>query len=275
MNAKWARLGWLVALAGLIAGGGWLAVRPGAGGRAAPPPANEDADPRPEIVGEPLPPAAHLRVVAARQPGAGAALLDPAAAGWEAARPTAVLLNRTPRIYRTEPVRERPVPALEVRAVRGGGALWLRLRWDDATRNAPQAPGRKKGEGGDPAVLYKRPTAHPAGFADAAAVMFPSRWQGPSFPSLQMGDGKNPVRLFYWNASRGGEEMTAEGRATPAPTGKTFAHRAAHAGGRWALAARLPELPDGYPVAFAVWDGEHQDRDGLKFFSIWYVLTSK
>jgi hypothetical protein len=28
-------------------------------------------------------------------------------------------------------------------------------------------------------------------------------------------------------------------------------------------------------VAFAVWDGQYGDRDGLKFFSVWYVLTSQ
>ena len=83
------------------------------------------------------------------------------------------------------------------------------------------------------------------------------------------------MRLFYWNASRGAEEMSATGRATPKPTGRTFAHRAEYADGKWALTAALPDQADGTPVAFAVWDGAHNDRDGLKFFSVWYVLTGK
>jgi hypothetical protein len=37
----------------------------------------------------------------------------------------------------------------------------------------------------------------------------------------------------------------------------------------------VPNQREGYPVAFAVWDGQYGDRDGLKFFSVWYVLTSQ
>jgi hypothetical protein len=37
----------------------------------------------------------------------------------------------------------------------------------------------------------------------------------------------------------------------------------------------LPDQADGTPTAFAVWDGATDDRDGLKFFSIWYVLAAK
>jgi hypothetical protein len=35
----------------------------------------------------------------------------------------------------------------------------------------------------------------------------------------------------------------------------------------------LPDRPQGCPVAFAVWNGATGDRDGLKYFSIWYVLS--
>ena len=42
---------------------------------------------------------------------------------------------------------------------------------------------------------------------------------------------------------------------------------------RWRLTLELPDQPDGVPVAFALWDGASGDRDGLKFFSIWYVLV--
>jgi hypothetical protein len=37
----------------------------------------------------------------------------------------------------------------------------------------------------------------------------------------------------------------------------------------------IPNPRDSYPIAFAIWDGQLGDRDGLKFFSIWYVLTWK
>jgi hypothetical protein len=32
----------------------------------------------------------------------------------------------------------------------------------------------------------------------------------------------------------------------------------------------LPELPVGTPLAVAIWNGSQQDRDGRKYFSVWY-----
>jgi hypothetical protein len=223
----------------------------------------------------PLPPPARLRIHAGQTRDEGPALLDVAGPAWDKAKPTRILLNRTPRIYQTEPVRQRTAPGLEVRALRTGDKLCLRLRWDDATKNAPVAPPRKAGAGDDAGTLYKRPTGETAAFADAAAVMVPEKWTGPAFPALLMGDKTNPVRLFYWNASRGAEEMTASGRATPKPVDRPVAHSARHAEGQWALVLELPDQPAGSPLAFAVWDGEAGDRDGSKFFSIWYVLDKE
>jgi hypothetical protein len=218
------------------------------------------------------PAAARLRVRAAEHPGEPAQVRDPAAAAWDRAAPTRVLLNRTPRIYQTE---KRPAgrpPLLEVRALRCSERLVLRLVWDDATKDAPQAPPRKRGEGGTPDHLYKRPTGQTTAFADAAAVMLPRRRPAGGFPSLVMGDGKEPVQLYYWNASRGAEQLTAAGRARVERTGKTFPCRADYRSGKWAVTLELPATPAGYPLAFALWDGHSGDRDGLKFFSVWYVL---
>lgn len=219
-----------------------------------------------------LPPAAKMKVRLGDAKGDAAALLDPSAKGWDAAEPTRVGLNRTPRVYQTEKPRLEKVPALEVRAVRAGEAILFRLAWDDATKNAPAAPPKRTGEGGDPSKLYKRPTAHPAAFADAAAVMVPDAWKGGAFPSLAMGEGKAPVRLYYWNASRGADQLTGSGRARVESAGKTIRHQAKYADRRWALTLELPALAAGTPVAFAVWDGEVADRDGMKCFSAWYVV---
>jgi DMSO reductase family type II enzyme heme b subunit len=265
---------WLLAVAlacgGILLARAWPVSR--AGLNQTPEPATPAAE-KEQAPGRVLPPAARLRVRVAEHVGDGKQLLDPDGPAWEKAVPTKVLLSRTPRIYRTEPVRDLRAPDLEVRSLRSGGKLYLRLRWDDTTENAPKAPPRKTGKGGVAEQLYKRPTGETRAFADAAAVMFPERWTGPSFPSLLMGDRHAPARLFYWNASRGAEELTASGRATPAPTGKTFAHRGRYAGGRWTLVMGLPDRAEGWPLAFAVWDGETGDRDGLKYFSIWYVLS--
>jgi complex iron-sulfur molybdoenzyme family reductase subunit gamma len=214
-----------------------------------------------------------LRIRVGDSEARGDALLDPAAADWQRAAPTAVLLSRTPRIYQTEPMQDRSIPGCQVRARRASGKLYVRLQWDDATRNAPAAPPARTGEGGDPKQLYKRPTGETASFADAAAVMIPEQWTGPAFPSLLMGDKHTPARLYYWSASRGTQMLSASGRATPQPTGVSFPHCARHAEGQWTVTMEIPDPADGYPVAFAIWDGEFGDRDGVKFFSIWYVLT--
>jgi hypothetical protein len=183
------------------------------------------------------------------------------------------LLSRTPRIYQTESPEQPPLPAAEVRAIRVGSELVVRLRWNDATRDAPEAPPAKTGEGGDPAQLYKRPTAETSTFADAAAVMVPAKWTGPGFPSLVMGDQHAPAVLYYWNATRGAEVLEASGRATTNRTGTSVSYQAQNADGHWSVTLALPAPPDGWPMAFALWDGHAGDRDGLKVFSVWYVLT--
>jgi len=216
-----------------------------------------------------LPPAARLRILVGESKAPARKLLDPAFTGWQKAKPAAIVLSRTPRIYQTEPATNRAAPACEVRALRAAGKLYLRMKWEDATKNAPRAaPAIRTGAKQE----VRRPTGHTSAFADAAAVMVPTNWQGPSFPSLLMGDKKIPARLYYWNASYGAEELTASGRATPQRTGKSFPHRARHDGKKWLLTLALPDLPKGYPVAFAFWDGQFGDRDGLKFFSVWYVV---
>jgi hypothetical protein len=200
------------------------------------------------------------------------ALLDPQAKGWEAAAATRVLLSRTPRVYQTEKLTGGPPPRLEVRAALAGERAVFRLVWSDATKNAPEAPPKRTGEGGDPARLYKRPTGQTAAFADAAAVMVPQSWGGGAFPSLVMGDKKGPVRLYYWSATRGGAELTASGRAHVEATRGAFRHQARHQAGQWALTLEVPRPPAGSPVAFAVWDGAAGDLAGMKFVSVWFVL---
>jgi hypothetical protein len=216
-------------------------------------------------------PAAKLRIRLGKFDGKPDELLDPAAKGWQAAPVTRVLLNRTPRVYQTEKPRPARPALVEVRAMRAGGKVVFRLEWEDATRDAPEAPPRRKGDGGE-GKPHKRPTGRTNSFADAAAVMVPKTYRGGEFPSLVMGDSHAPVRLYYWNASRGAEVLKASGRARVEPTGKALRHKARHANGRWTLTLEAPDIPTPSPAAFAIWDGSGGDRNGLKMFSIWYVL---
>jgi hypothetical protein len=230
-------------------------------------------NPPPENV---LPPAANLKIHLAQVSEVPEVLLDPAADIWQRAEETTVLLSRTPRVYQTEqPAWQRPTPELNARATRSNDQLYVHLSWTDATCNAPQAPPVKAGvEGGDPAVLYKQPTGATGAFSDAVAVMVPDQWNGPTYPSLMMGDEHQPMSIYYWSASRGAALLSASGRTTPqAVPGITVEHRAEFVEGRWSVTMRLPNQPESYPLAFAVWDGEHGDRDGLKYFSVWYVLN--
>lgn len=222
-----------------------------------------------------LQPPADMRIVISTSETEVKALLNPRDAVWNQSKPTKVLLNRTPRVYQTESNQLRKPPTLEVRAWRTAGKLYIRLQWEDPTENKPVAPQKKSGEGGSAAQLYKQPTGETSTFADAAAVMVPEKWGGGGFPSVVMGDQTTPSNIFYWNASRGTQVLRSSGRATQKPTGDTFNHQANYLEGKWILVDELPDQPDGTPMAFAIWDGQFQDRDGLKFFSVWYVLGSK
>jgi dimethylsulfide dehydrogenase subunit gamma/complex iron-sulfur molybdoenzyme family reductase subunit gamma len=203
-----------------------------------------------------LPPAERLRIAVGDHRGSAAPVLADEPAVWAGVPPTRVLLNRTPRLFQTEPPTAAAPPILQVGGLRAEGNLYLRLEWPDATRDAS----RSRGTG--------------TAFSDAAAVMVPHEWKGGPFPSLQMGDKQNPVHLYYWSAATGAEEMTATGRTTPAPTGKKVRHQTRHGDGKWVLVVEMPDPIEGWPVAFAVWDGHNQDRDGRKAFSLWHALMS-
>lgn len=221
-----------------------------------------------------LPPASRMTIRLGTATGAANPQLDPGAKFWESAIRTRVLLNRSPRIYQTEKPSANPPPKLEVCSGQTESGILVRLDWNDATRNAPEAPKKQAGEAGVPGQLYKRPTGSTSAFADAAAVMVPTVWptSDGQFPSLVMGDARQPVRVYFWNASRGAEQLSAEGRAKVEATGKAVRAQARHTNGRWTVILELPRLPEKCPVAFAIWDGETGDRDGIKFFSLWYVL---
>ncbi len=220
----------------------------------------------------PIVAAEKLRVRLANFAGDPGDLLDPKAGPWQTAQTTHVLLNRTPRVYQTEKVRPALPMTLAVQALRTADHLVFRLNWKDATRNAPTAPPRWPGREGVPARLNKQPTGQTNAFADAVAIMVPESYPGGDFPALVMGDKHQSVRIAYWNASRGASQLSASGRTHVESSGKTFRHQAHHADGEWTVTLELPGQATPSPIAFAVWDGEQADRDGLKLFSIWYVL---
>jgi len=92
------------------------------------------------------------------------------------------------------------------------------------------------------------------------------------WPSLQMGDTGQPVSIYFWNAARGAARMQAEGRGTTTRTGESFPAEALYKNGSWHVAMELQDVPTGMPLAFAIWNGSQQDRDGRKYFTPWLKL---
>jgi hypothetical protein len=216
-----------------------------------------------------------LRLAVVDLPGAATEAIDPLAPLWDEIPATSLLLSRTPRLYQTEPTDQPAPPSAEARTVRASSSIVVRVSWEDSSPDAPRAPEARQGTAGVPDLLYKRPTGSTSAFSDAAAIQLPEDWTGPAFPSLVMGDEKSAALLYHWTASRGAEVVRANGRATTTRLDRSFTAKAVHDEGRWSVTFELPapRIETGYPVAFAIWDGQHDDRAGQKFFSVWYVLA--
>jgi len=217
------------------------------------------------------PATAGLALTVSASPVNADALMDPGAAAWQEIQARRIALSRTPRLFETEPPSELEIPEVDVQTARAGGKLMVRLSWRDTTEDTAKiaaAPGTPA-EG----RFLKEPTDATDRFFDAAAIMFPAGGKsGSAAPSLQMGDARDPVTIYYWNAARGPMMMEAQGRETTRRTGQSFPAQAVHASGSWSVSFQLPDLPTGTPVAFAVWNGSQQDRDGRKYFSVWHWL---
>ena len=216
-------------------------------------------------------PPANLSLRVAASPLAPDALLDPEAPAWAQVAARTVALNRTPPLYDTDPPAAMEIPQVEVRVARAGGKLLVHLAWRDSTQDVaalaplPQTPPEQRER--------KEQTVAPERFYDAAAVMFPAHPSGGALsPSLQMGDPQQSVTIYYWNAARGAMLMEAQGRGTTRRTGQGFPARGVYRAGVWRVTLELPDLPAGVPLAFAVWNGSQQDRDGRKYFSVWHWL---
>lgn len=158
------------------------------------------------------------------------------------------------------------VPAtqkLTAQAVRAGDRLYVKLAWSDRTAN----------------TAIKDTTQ----FVDGAAVQFPVN--GKALTTPFMGDVDNPVNVWHWSANGHTENLVAKGFGTGTKVHSEGLQSAAVRTDRgWAvvLTRSLKVNPDEgaslpgkgtIPVAFAAWDGENQERDGLKAVTLeWWQL---
>lgn len=207
----------------------------------------------------------------ATSPARVEALLDPMLAEWSKITSQRIALNRTPRLYDTEALSELELAFVDIRLARMEGKLVVQMVWRDPTQDTaeiaklPSAPTE-----GRP---HKELTETTDRFFDSAAVMHPVRLpDNDVWPSLQMGNAGDPVSIYFWNAARGAARMQAEGRGTTKRTGESFPAQATYRDGSWHVTMELQDVPAGMPLAFAIWNGSQQDRDGRKYFTTWLKL---
>lgn len=196
---------------------------------------------------------------------------DPTDEVWKRVPEHLVQLQLAPAVHQSVALRQNenldtgPVP-LHVGVISDGHKIYFRLRWKDNTRNATNLVGT---------------------YRDAAAVRFPRR---KDTTSVMMGGAETPVDIWFWKADTNSvESLTAKGPGTVAPSsGPTtrghgvYQERRNSEGGQWLVAFSrdvegneervLTAQSGSVPVAFAVWHGDKEQRDGHKYVSDWIEL---
>src|SRR2546427_183044 len=135
------------------------------------------------------------------------------------------------------------VKSVFVKAVTNGKDIGIRLDWGDQSKNDT--------------------TIGPQHFRDQAAIQFPVNTSGaPPFPC--MGQSRGTANICVWEHSG-----SLKGGCCTGPTWRVVYKRA--------LQTQDPndvqfKLGMSVPVAFAVWDGQNVERDGMKAISTWFTL---
>lgn len=195
---------------------------------------------------------------------ASADLSQPTAAGWDDVPASDVALASAPSGVPNAD--DTTVETVHVQAARTDQRLFVRLEWDDATRDVS--------------------ADDPRAFADSAAVQFPVN--ASARPPIAMGGPGNTVNVWYWSGATGSQELLAGGAgsttAFPNPAIETNASHAGSGGNAtWAVVYSRPLNATGenrtalradgdLDVAFAVWNGSNGERAGQKAVSEWHYF---
>ncbi len=206
-------------------------------------------------------------LIEARRASASIGVEDLDHPAWDAAPAAGIRLETAFVVHQsiggTAAVREA-----EVRALRDRAGLLVRIEWRDEQADTARTPHR---------------------FVDAVALQFPRDGKAATPPF--MGGERRAVNVWYWNAAtNAAENLRADGFGTlqRLPTQDVSAH-GRHAEGRWRVAfrrawrstepgaSRLPSAPgDASPIAFAVWQGGNDERDGFKAVTMqWQSLVAR
>lgn len=199
-----------------------------------------------------------IRVLAAQGPDAA----SPNAAIWRKARATEVALQPAFPGH-VSIVGTAVTQRLTAQAVRASDRLYVRLAWSDRTANTS--------------------IDDTDAFVDGAAVQFPVDGKASTLPF--MGDAGHAVNVWHWRADGRTHNLIAKGFGTATHVPYAGLKSAAvRTGDGWAVVLARPlrvkadegaSLPGRgtMPIAFAAWDGDSQERDGLKAVTLeWWQL---
>lgn len=190
--------------------------------------------------------------------------LDPLNAAWLRQAPATVAVY--PQASVPPAAASAGAAKVKVRAQYSAKTVALHLEWAD------DKPAKERGIGT---------------FADGAAVQWPARYgRGVALPYIGMGHGGASAALWLWRGDGSAETLAAEGFGTlTAQAADGVKARGVWKAGKWyvvftrALAASgehhvtlAPARLGLVPVAFATWNGEAAERDGLKRLSAWQLL---
>jgi len=201
-----------------------------------------------------------------------ATALEPGTDVWASAKATHLHLNLTPPLYAGDATDDGFRPEVSVQLLRlDDGSIIVRAQWADPTANLA-GNGTRFPDGGE-AHVYKKHSDGVGTFPDAFCAMIPVK-RGPhaAYPSMMMGEKQQPVDLCFWKAGTGFQLLGAHGRASTEKAKTPLAGKSVREDGRWTVTMVLPDLTPGTPVCFAVWDGAREQRDGIKYFSLWYEV---
>jgi len=195
---------------------------------------------------------------------AKANLDDPENAAWRDAQEYSMELGMAPPVHQSVNLRyDATAPAIKVflRAATDGKKLYLRMRWADESENTATSR---------------------TDFADGAAVQF--ALGDAASTSFMMGAANGPVNIWYWKAGQTQAQNLAAGGfgSTTQLDGAGLASSGVYrSAGEWVVVFSRPlEAQGEYQVtldqgqanmAFALWQGDQKQRDGLKHVSMGWV----
>ena len=154
-----------------------------------------------------------------------------------------------------------PAVPVFLRAAIDGSKLYLRMRWPDASENTSTSR---------------------SDFADGAAVQF--ALGDSATTSFMMGAPTGPVNIWYWKAGQEQAQNLAAGgfgSTTPLAAAGLSSSSVYRDNGEWVVVFSRPLEQAGEhqvqlgkvpaSMAFALWQGDQKQRDGLKHVSMGWV----